>query len=101
MILFKTAVAVKQGKPETESSHTMGAVLFEGEDQGRRISVSVGSGYSEELRDEIWANRDRIIGWIGEIHGDCLTKDRSDEDVWSVRFPAFNGWRGHQPGEKI
>ena len=96
-----TAVAVKPGKPETEWAHTMGAVIFEGEDQGRKISVSVGSGYSEDLRDQIWANRDLIIGWIGEIHGDCLTKDRSDDDVWSVRFPAFNRWRGQTPGDKI
>jgi DNA ligase-1 len=79
----------------------LGAVIFEGEDDGRFIHVNVGGGFSDEERDEIWVNRDKYMGFIGEVRADVLTQDRNSTDVWSLRFPRFKGWRGTKPGEKL
>lgn len=91
---------VVAGTPGSKYENTMGAVLFAGEDQGRMISVSVGSGWSDEMRDQIWEVRDQILGRIGEIKGDALTKSQNG-DSFSLRFPVFMRFRGWEPGEKI
>jgi DNA ligase-1 len=95
-----TVVDVEQGKPESEFAHTMGALVCEGSDGGKQIRVNVGTGYSDVLREEIWQNRENILGRIVEIKGDALTLDRN-QDTWSLRFPVFMGFRGGVPGEKI
>jgi DNA ligase 1 len=91
---------VEPGKSGTKYEHTMGAVWFEGSDAGRKISVSVGSGWSDSDRDAIWSQRDTILGQIGEVKTDVLTLSQSG-DTWSMRFPVFMRWRGFSPGEKI
>lgn len=96
-----TIVDVEPGTPESKFSHTMGNLVCEGVDQGRQIRVEVGSGFSEELRDEIWAHRDQVIGRVAEIKGDALTQNQQDHSVWSLRFPVFERFRGWAPGEKI
>ena len=93
-------VEVVPGAPGTKYEHTMGAILFAGEDQGKKVEVSVGSGYSDEMRDQIWKDRKNVIGRIGEIKGDALTMSQSGS-TWSLRFPVFMQWRGWEPGEKI
>jgi DNA ligase-1 len=95
-----TVVAVEQGTPDSKFANTMGALVCEGEDQGKQIRVNVGSGFSEELRDEIWNNRDTVVGRVVEIKGDALTMDQN-LDTWSLRFPVFVQFRGWTPGEKI
>jgi DNA ligase-1 len=85
-------IAVEPGKPESKFAHTLGGLVCRGVDQERLIEVSVGGGYTEELRDEIWRNRDQMIGRIVEIKGDVLTKAQESE-VWSLRFPVFMGFR--------
>jgi DNA ligase 1 len=91
---------VVPGAPGTKYEHTMGAVEFGGEDQGRQISVSVGSGWSDEDRDVIWKHRRQAKGRIGEIRADAVTKSQNGY-TWSLRFPRFERWRGWVPGEKI
>ena len=93
-------VDVEQGKPDSKFAHTMGALVCEGTDQGRKIEVNVGSGFSEELRDQIWANRKNMLGRIVEIKGDALTQDQNQQS-WSLRFPVFMQFRGMSPNEKI
>jgi DNA ligase 1 len=93
-------VAVEPGTPGTKYQYTTGALLCRGVDQGRNIEVSVGSGFSEELREQMWANKDSVINRIVEIKGDVLTKSQ-DSDIWSLRFPTFLQFRGWNPGEKI
>ena len=94
-----TAVAVEEGTGKNVGR--MGAVLFEGEDDGKFIRVSVGSGWSDKDRDDIWARRKEIIGAVGEIRADALTKSQDSDDVWSMRFPRFKVWRGFKAGEKL
>ena len=79
----------------------LGNLLCAGEANGKKIEVSVGSGFSDEDRAEIWGNRDKMIGMIAEVRADCLTKNRDSDEVWSMRFPRFKGFRGSKPGEKL
>jgi DNA ligase-1 len=85
-------VGFEPGKPESKFSKTLGGMVCRGIDQGKTIQVTVGGGYSEELRDEIWNNRDKVLGRTVEIKGDVLTI-ASDGVNWSVRFPVFVGFR--------
>lgn len=94
-------VDIEPGKPDSRFRDTMGGLVCRGIDQGKKIEVTAGSGFNEELRDEIWANRDKVIGRIVEIKGDALTKNKDSDDVWSLRFPSFVQFRGFEPGEKI
>lgn len=94
-------VDVEPGKPESRFSNTLGGILCRGVDGGKLIEVWVGSGFSEELRDELWSNRDKIIGRLVEIKGDALTKNEKSDNVWSLRFPTFERFRGWSAGEKL
>ena len=73
--------------------------MCRGVDQGKTVEVTVGGGYTEELRDEIWANKLTVIGRTVEIKGDALTKSQ-DGDTWSLRFPVFMGFRDDKTAEK-
>jgi len=94
-----TIVGVEPGKPESKFARTLGGLVCQGEDQGRMIYVTVGGGFGEELRDQIWKNRDEIIGRIVEIKGDAVTQNQ--DGSYSLRFPVFMQFRGWEPGEKI
>lgn len=93
------AVAVEEGTGKYAGM--MGAVLFEGTDDDKFIRVSVGSGFSDKQRKEIWDARDEVIGELGEIRADAATKNQDSDDVWSLRFPRFKTWRGFARGEKL
>lgn len=95
-----TIVAVEPGKPESQFSHTMGALVCHGTDGDKEINVTVGSGFSQQLRDEIWQNRTKVVGRIAEVKGDALTKAQ-DSNTYSLRFPVFMQFRGWEPGQKI
>jgi DNA ligase-1 len=91
-------VGIEPGKPESKFKHTLGGLLCRGMDQGKLVEVTVGGGYTEELRDEIWSDRDNVIGRTVEIKGDALTKSQ-DGDTWSLRFPVFMGFRDDKSAE--
>jgi DNA ligase-1 len=95
-----TCISVEVGKAGTKYAATVGALVFEGEDMDRKFRVSVGSGFTDEKRNEWYANPDLIIGMIGEVLADKPTIARGS-DVWSLRFPTFKGWRGWEKGQKI
>jgi len=94
-----TAVAVEEGTGK--NAGRMGAVLFEGTDDGKFISLSVGGGWSDKDRDDIWASKDDVLGQIGEVRADAATLNQDSTDVYSLRFPRFKVWRGFKAGEKI
>lgn len=71
----------------------MGAILFEGVDDSKFISVSVGSGFSDGQRKEFWDYRNSLIGKTGEVIADCVTQEQGCDAVWSLRFPRFKCWR--------
>jgi DNA ligase-1 len=93
------AVAVEEGTGKNAGK--MGAVLFEGTDDGKFIRVSVGGGWSDKDRDDIWANKDKVLDELGEVRADALTLNQDSTDVYSMRFPRFKTWRGFAAGEKL
>ena len=77
----------------------LGALVCSGVDDGKTITVNVGSGFSDELRDSIWGDRSSVIGQIVEVRADAVTQNQ--DGSYSLRFPRFKGFRGFEPGEKL
>jgi len=77
----------------------LGAIICEGEDDGRRIRVNVGSGFSDSDRDSYWAGRDQMVKQIVEVRADAVTQNQ--DGTYSLRFPRFLRFRGFKPDEKI
>jgi DNA ligase-1 len=94
-----TAIAVEEGTGKNVGR--MGAVLFEGTDDGKFIRVSVGSGWSDKDRDDIWQNRKAVVSQLGEVRADAVTLNQDSNNVYSLRFPRFKTWRGFVAHEKI
>jgi DNA ligase-1 len=92
-------VAVEEGTGRNEGK--LGALVCEGEDDGKFIRVNVGSGLSDEQRAEFWASKDTLIRQVVEVRADAATRSQDSEDVWSLRFPRFLRFRGFTKGEKI
>ena len=77
----------------------LGAIICEGDDNGRRINVNVGSGLSDANRDEYWSARDQLLGRVVEVAADAVTQNQ--DGTYSLRFPRFLRFRGFEPGEKL
>jgi len=77
----------------------LGALVCEGEDDGKSIRVNVGSGFTDSDRDTFWNSRDSLIGNIVEVRADAVTQNQ--DGTYSLRFPRFKGFRGFKAGEKI
>ena len=69
----------------------LGALVCEGIDDGKFISVNVGSGYSDEDRDDYWANSKDVIGRTAEVLCDVITQNQ--DGTYSLRFPRFLRFR--------
>jgi len=99
---IEVSLAVTQVEEGTgRNQGKMGALVCEGEDDGKRIVVNVGSGFTDEQRAEFWEARDSLIGQVLEIRADAATRSQDSEDVYSLRFPRFLRFRGFTRGEKI
>lgn len=91
-----TIVGIEPGTGKNEGK--MGALLCEGEDDGKFIRVSVGSGWTDDQRAEI---DDTVLGQVLEVRADAVTRSQDSEDVYSLRFPRALRFRGFKAGEKI
>jgi DNA ligase-1 len=90
-------VAVEEGTGKNVGK--LGALVCEGEDDGRRIRVNVGSGFTDSDRDNFWSSRSSLIGNIVEVRADAVTQNQ--DGTYSLRFPRFKGFRGFVKGEKL
>ena len=90
-------VDVEEGTGRNEGR--LGAVVCEGIDDGKKISVNVGSGFSDANRDQFWNSRTDVIGQLVEVRADAVTQNQ--DGTYSLRFPRFKTFRGFEPGEKI
>jgi len=90
-------VAVEEGTGKNVGK--LGALVCEGEDDGRQIRVNVGSGFTDSDRDSFWNSRSSLSGNIVEVRADAVTQNQ--DGTYSLRFPRFKGFRGFVPGEKI
>jgi DNA ligase-1 len=77
----------------------LGAIICEGNDADRTIRVNVGSGLTDENRDEYWTARDTLLGQVVEVAADAVTQNQ--DGTYSLRFPRFVRFRGFEAGEKI
>ena len=78
----------------------LGAIKAEGKDNGKNFKISIGSGFSDQQREEFWIHKDKLINQIIEIKADAITKSQ-DGDFWSARFPRFKTFRGFDDNEKF
>lgn len=92
-------VAVEEGTGKNAGK--LGALVCEGVDQGKFIQVNVGSGLTDEQREQIWNDKDTVIGQIVEIKADCITQNQDATNTYSLRFPRFERFRGFSVGDKI
>lgn len=77
----------------------LGAFVCEGIDNGKRIQVNVGSGFTDEQRDSYWNNKNNVLGNTVEVLADAVTMNQ--DGSYSLRFPRFVRFRGFEPGEKF
>jgi DNA ligase-1 len=94
-----TVTAVEEGTGKNLGR--LGALICEGEDDGKVIHVNVGSGFTDEQRTEYWTDKDTMLGQIVEVRADAATRNQDSEDIYSLRFPRFLRFRGFAKGEKI
>jgi len=90
-------VGIEEGTGK--NSGRLGNLLCKGHDDGKDIEVSVGSGFSDALRDSIWADTAAVTGQIVEVRADAITQNQNGS--YSLRFPRFKSFRGFDPGEKL
>jgi DNA ligase-1 len=88
-------IAIEEGTGKNVGK--LGALVCEGVDDGKKITVNVGSGYSDEQRDEYFTTD--LIGSIAEVRADAITQNQ--DGSYSLRFPRFLRFRGFEAGEKI
>ena len=77
----------------------LGALVCEGQDDGKSITVNVGSGLTDDMRNSIWSDSTSVIGQLVEVRADAITQNQ--DGTYSLRFPRFKGFRGFEPGEKL
>ena len=77
----------------------LGAFVCEGIDDGKKINVNVGSGFSDANRDDFWNSRINIKGQLVEVRADAITQNQ--DGTYSLRFPRFKTFRGFEAGEKM
>ena len=94
-----TVTAIEEGTGKNEGK--LGALICEGIDDGKTIKVNVGSGFTDDIRDDIWRNQDTVVGQVVEVRADAATRSQDSEDTYSLRFPRFLRFRGFAKGEKI
>lgn len=92
-------VGIEEGTGKNEGR--LGALICEGEDDGKQIRVNVGSGFTDDQRSEFWRDQTDLVGQIVEIRADAATRSQDSETVYSLRFPRFLRFRGFKAGEKI
>ena len=92
-----TVAAVEEGTGRNVGK--LGALVCEGVDDDRSISVNVGSGFTDSNRDDYWINRKEVVGKVVEVRADAVTQNQ--DGSYSLRFPRFIRFRGFKDGEKI
>ena len=92
-----TVTAVEEGTGRNVGK--LGALVCEGEDDGKSIRVNVGSGFTDDNRNDYWNSREEMVGKIVEVRADAVTQNQ--DGSYSLRFPRFLHFRGFSNGEKI
>jgi DNA ligase-1 len=73
------------------NKNRLGALVCNGVDDGKEITVNAGSGFSDAERDSLWEDRNLIVGRTVEILADAVTQNQ--DGTYSLRFPRFVRFR--------
>ncbi len=92
-----TITAVEEGTGRNVGK--LGAFVCEGIDDNKSIMVNVGSGFTDDQRENFWRDRNEVVNKIVEIRADAITQNQ--DGSYSLRFPRFLHFRGFKDGEKI
>jgi len=65
----------------------LGALVCSGVIDGKYIETEVGTGFTDEQRNEFWLNKDVLIGRLAEIKFQEISSDATGK--FSLRFPVF------------
>lgn len=82
-------VGVEEGTGRNKGR--LGALVCAGSDDGKDITVNVGSGFSDGDRDNLYRDRNLVIGRTVEILCDVITQNQ--DGTYSLRFPRFVRFR--------
>jgi DNA ligase 1 len=82
-------IGVEEGTGRNEGR--LGALVCAGVDDGKEITVNVGSGFSDTDRDTYWRDSQFIIGRTAEVMCDVITQNQ--DGTYSLRFPRFVRFR--------
>ena len=52
----------------------LGAIIAEGEDEGKFFKINIGSGFTDEQRLQYWGEKKDLIGQIVEVRADSISK---------------------------
>jgi len=84
-----TVVGLEEGTGKNVGR--LGALVCEGTDNGKHITVNVGSGFSDDDRDNYWRDSNFIIGRTAVVMADAITQNQ--DGSYSLRFPRFKTFR--------
>lgn len=82
-------IGVEEGVGDLKGK--LGSLICKGIDYGKEIYIHVGTGFSDDEREELWKNRDNIIGQVIEILADAITQNKNGS--YSLRFARFVRFR--------
>jgi len=74
------------GKKGSKFENTLGSLIVKSKD-GKVITQP--AGISEELRDEIWNNKEKFLGKIVEVKANGITKAK-DKEEYALLHPSLN-----------
>ena len=85
MIFVITGFEIGSGK----FKNTLGAIHVIGNVDGKVIRAKVGSGFSEEEREDVWSRREELMDTYIEVKYQGVTDKPNANGEYSIRFPVF------------
>lgn len=80
-----------KGRPKSRLENTCGGITVEGRDEhGRPFRCNVGSGFSDEVRDDIANNFDAKYKHKTAVVTYQEISKAKDSELFSLRFPTYN-----------
>ena len=84
-----TVIGIEEGTGKNQGR--MGALVCEGVDDDKHITVNVGSGYTDVERQSYWDDKESVIGQTAVVMADAITQNQ--DGSYSLRFPRFKTFR--------
>jgi ATP-dependent DNA ligase len=86
-------IGFQEGSVGSKYEGMLGAIIVEGVAEGKKIISDVGSGLSDEQREEIWENSSKYLNKIIEVKYQNITDKPNEDGVYSLRFPTVKAFK--------